>query len=171
MATWRCTRELEGVKFSSLVLASVYGPRASAGVVAAWAACLVAGRPCTVFGDGSAARDFVYVDDVVDAFARAGGRGDGMVLNVGTGRGTRLDELHRLMVEVAGKVMGSDPDGGGERGPALGLRHVAASAGEPHAVVLDPARAAQALEWCSWTDLAEGLEAVIRAARDGARRG
>ena len=162
--------QLEAVKFTSLVLASVYGPRAVRGVVAAWADCLVAGRPCTVFGDGSAARDFVYIDDVVDAFARAGTGGDGMVLNVGTGQATSLSELHRLMVEVAGAVIGSEPDSSGERGPALGLRHADRPVGEPHAVVLDPARAAQALGWGAWTALPDGLDAVIRAARDTARR-
>jgi UDP-glucose 4-epimerase len=123
-----------------------------------------------VFGDGSAARDFVYIDDVVDAFARAGTGGDGMVLNVGTGQATSLAELHRLMVEVAGAVIGSEPDSSGERGPALGLRHADRPVGEAHAVVLDPARAAQALGWSAWTSLPSGLDAVVRSARDTARR-
>jgi UDP-glucose 4-epimerase len=154
--------QLEQVRFSSLVLASVYGPRAGAGVVAAWADCLVAGRPCTVFGDATQVRDFVYIDDVVDAFARAGDRGDGMVLNVGTGRGTVLTELHATMVEVAGRTMSGDVVA--ERGPPLGLRHVDGRAAEPHSVVLDPARAAEALEWYAWTSLEAGLEAVITVA-------
>ena len=162
--------QLEAVKFTSLVLATVYGPRAARGVVAAWADCIVAGRPCTVFGDGNAARDFVYIDDVVDAFARSATHGDGMVLNVGTGRATSLGDLHRLMVEVAGDVIGADADSATERGPALGVRHADRPVGEPHAVVLDPARAAQALEWSAWTSLPEGLDAVIRAAWDTARR-
>src|ERR1700688_418303 len=67
--------QLEQVRFSSLVVASAYGPRAGAGVVSSWADCLVAGRPCTVFGDATQVRDFVYIDDVVDAFARAADRG------------------------------------------------------------------------------------------------
>ena len=97
--------ELDSVVFTSLVLASVYGPRATSGVITSWAQCLAAGRPCTAYGDGQQVRDFVYVDDVVDALARAAGRGDGMVLNVGTGRGTSLVDLHALMVEVAGRVV------------------------------------------------------------------
>jgi UDP-glucose 4-epimerase len=97
--------DLDSVVFTSLVLASVYGPRATTGVITSWAQCLAAGRPCTAFGDGQQVRDFVYVDDVVDALARAAGRGDGMVLNVGTGRATSLVDLHALMVEVAGRVV------------------------------------------------------------------
>src|SRR5581483_322253 len=77
--------ELENVRFTSLVMASVYGPRTSRGVVASWADCLANGRPCTVFGDGT-------------------------VVNVGTGRPTSLLELHAAMVEVAGR--GADDDRG-----------------------------------------------------------
>ena len=157
--------QLEAVKFSSAVLASVYGPQATSGVVAAWADCLVAGRPCTVFGDGTQVRDFVFIDDVVDALARAGDRGDGLVLNVGSGRGTALAELHATMVEIAGRTLGgSSGDVLAERGPPLGLRHVDARPGEPHSVVLDPTRAAESLGWAAWTELADGLAAVITAA-------
>jgi UDP-glucose 4-epimerase len=154
--------QLEQVRFSSLVLASVYGPRATAGVVAAWAECLVAGRPCTAFGDGTQVRDFVYIDDVVDALARAADRGDGLVLNVGTGHGSTLIDLHATMVEVAGRRMSGDVEV--DRGPPLGLRHVDPRPAEPHSVVVDVARAAEALEWYAWTTLPVGLEAVIAAA-------
>jgi len=159
--------ELEAVRFTSLVLANVYGPRAAAGVVASWAECLAGGRPCTVFGDGSQVRDFVFIDDVVDALARSGDRGDGMVLNIGTGTGTGLATLHAGMVEVAGRLSGPSAD---DRGPPLGLRQVPARAGEPHSLILDPTRAADALDWRPWTALGEGLEVVVGAAlRRGSR--
>jgi UDP-glucose 4-epimerase len=151
--------ELENVRFSSLVIANVFGPRTDRGVVAAWADCLANGRPCTVFGDGSQRRDFVYIDDVVDALARAGDRADGMVVNVGTGRPTSLLELHAAMVEVAGRAADD------RRGPPLGLRHAEARRGEPHSVVLDPSRAAEVLGWQAWTSLGEGLEAVFAGHR------
>jgi UDP-glucose 4-epimerase len=151
---------VEAIRFTSLVLGTVYGPRCASGVVATWADCLVAGQPCVVFGDSDQVRDFVYVDDVVDALARAADGGDGMVLNVGTGTPTSLAELHAVMVEIVGRLGPADGD---ERGPALGLRHAERRPGEPRAVVLDPARAAAALEWCAWTPLEEGLEAVVEA--------
>jgi len=152
--------ELEHVRFSSLVIAEVYGPRAARGVVARWAECLAEGRPCTVFGDGTQVRDFVFIDDVVDALARAGSRADGMVVNVGTGRPTSLLALHGSMVEVAGRAHD------GDRGPPLGLRHAPARGGEPHSVVLDASRAGEVLGWQAWTPLAEGLVAVFGAYRN-----
>jgi len=151
--------ELDHVRFSSLVVANVYGPRTTRGVVARWAECLVEGRPCTVFGDGGHVRDFVYIDDVVDALARAGARGDGMVVNVGTGRPTSLLDLHAAIVAAAGRAHE------GERGPPLGLHHTPARHGEPHSIVLDASRAEEVLGWQAWTSLGEGLDAVFAAYR------
>ena len=55
-----------------LALANVYGPRqdphGEAGVVTIFGSAMISGRPTTVYGDGSATRDYVYVDDVVTAF-------------------------------------------------------------------------------------------------------
>ena len=74
-------RELHSLEFAALALANVYGPRqdphGEAGVVAIFAERLVTGQPITIFGDGEQTRDFVYVDDVVDAFVRAATKGAG----------------------------------------------------------------------------------------------
>lgn len=71
-------RQLHGIDFTTLTLANVYGPRQTpegeAGVVSIFTDALLSGRPTKVFGDGSQTRDYVYVGDVVDAFARAAGR-------------------------------------------------------------------------------------------------
>ena len=84
-------RELHGIEFTALALANVYGPRqdphGEAGVVAIFAGRLLAGEPCTIFGTGEQTRDFVYVDDVVDAFARAATRGSGPAHEHRHGRG------------------------------------------------------------------------------------
>ena len=67
-------RELHSIEFCALALANVYGPRqdphGEAGVVAIFAARMIAGKPATIFGDGAQTRDFVFVDDVVDAMVR-----------------------------------------------------------------------------------------------------
>ena len=72
-------RELHSLEFSALALANVYGPRqdphGEAGVVAIFAERLLAGEPVTIFGDGEQTRDFVFVDDVVDAFVAGGHQG------------------------------------------------------------------------------------------------
>ena len=144
-------RELHNLEFTALALANVYGPRqdphGEAGVVAIFAGRLLRGEPCTIFGDGSQTRDFVFVDDVVDAFARAAERGGGLLLNVGTGRETSVNELYGAMAAQAG------------------VDHPAVSAparpGELARSCLDPARAAIHLGWKPWTTLDEGTAATI----------
>ncbi len=99
-------RAVHGLDFTALALANVYGPRqdphGEAGVVAIFAGRLLSGEPCTIFGDGEQTRDFVFVDDVVDAFARAADRGDGELVNIGTGVETSVNELYRAMADAAG---------------------------------------------------------------------
>jgi UDP-glucose 4-epimerase len=91
-----------GLRATTLRLATVYGPR-SKGVVTTWTKALAAKRRTQVFGDGSAVRDFVHVDDVVDAFLRClGGRADGRRLNIGTGTGTAVRALHTKVAAVVG---------------------------------------------------------------------
>ncbi len=92
-------RELHSLEFCALALGNVYGPRqdphGEAGVVAIFAERILRGEPVTIFGDGEQTRDFVFVDDVVDAFVRAATRGGGLVCNIGTGRETSVNELAR----------------------------------------------------------------------------
>ncbi len=66
-----------GIEFTALAPATVYGPRqrADAAVLPALVAAAGAGRAPRLSGDGRQTRDFVYVDDVVDALVRAGQRG------------------------------------------------------------------------------------------------
>jgi UDP-glucose 4-epimerase len=148
-------RELHGLEFTALALANVYGPRqdadGEAGVVAAFAAALTSGRACTISGDGLHTRDYVYVDDVVDAFARAGRRGGGLVINVATGHETSNLDLYWLMASVAGST--APPRHGPER-------H-----GEVLRSALDPHRAAIHLGWKPWTPLPDGVTRVVEEAR------
>ena len=81
-------RNLYDLDCSHIAPANVYGPRqdphGEAGVVAIFSKALLSGRPTKIFGDGSDTRDYVFVDDVVDAFVRAGGEaGSGQRFNVG----------------------------------------------------------------------------------------
>jgi UDP-glucose 4-epimerase len=149
-------REIHNLEYTALALANVYGPRqdahGEAGVVAIFAGRLLAGEACTIFGDGAQTRDFVYVDDVVDAFARAGERGSGLVINVGTGSETSVNALYSTMAAAAGV----------ER-PAV---HAAARPGELMRSSLDPGRAAIHLGWKPWTSVAEGCAAVLESFRN-----
>ncbi len=149
-------RELHGIESTSLALANVYGPRqdphGEAGVVAIFAALLLTGQDCTVFGDGEQTRDFVFVDDVVDAFSRAATRGDGLLINIGTGMETSVNQLYSTMASLVGW----------DRPP----RYAPERPGELRRSALDPGRAAVHLGWKPWTSIEEGTGAVMRWFRD-----
>lgn len=144
-------RELHDLEYTALALANVYGPRqdphGEAGVVAIFAGRLIDGEPCTIFGDGAQTRDYVYVDDVVDAFVRAADKGSGLLLNVGTARETSVVDLYRTMAEAAGV----------EAQPVF----ADARLGELARSSLDPSRAAIHIDWKPWTNLAAGSAQVL----------
>ena len=74
-------RNLYGLQCSHIAPGNVYGPRqdphGEAGVVAIFSRALLAGKPTKIFGDGTDTRDYVFVDDVVDAFVKAAGDAGG----------------------------------------------------------------------------------------------
>jgi UDP-glucose 4-epimerase len=139
---------LYGLDCSHIAPANVYGPRqdphGEAGVVAIFAQALLEGRPTKVFGDGSNTRDYVFVDDVVDAFVRASGAaGGGQRFNVGTGLETSDLQLHSAVAAAVGGA--DDPD---FYPPRLGdLRRSC----------LDIASAAEVLDWRPQVGLEEGV--------------
>ena len=147
-----CWAGLTGGRALALRLANVYGPRqdprGEAGVVAIFAARLVAGQECVVNGDGEQTRDYVYVEDVADAVARGMAYPDvSGVLNIGTGVATSVNELHRRLGRIAGVA----------RAP----RHGPARPGEQRRSVLDATRAKAQLGWTGATPLDEGLQRTI----------
>ncbi|HLG30633.1 MAG TPA: NAD-dependent epimerase/dehydratase family protein, partial [Candidatus Brocadiales bacterium] len=83
--------KLYGFRYTVLRYANVYGPRQNpcgeAGVIAIFSEQMLAGEKPTIFGDGSKTRDYVFVDDVVDAnIVVMNNRGDNEAFNLGWGR-------------------------------------------------------------------------------------
>jgi len=153
--------DLHGLDSTTLVLTNTYGPRqdphGEAGVVAIFADAMLDGRLTRVFGDGLNIRDYVYVDDVVEAFVLSAQRpGGGQRFNIATGVATTDLDLHRTIA----KAVGGAPEP--EFAPArLGDL--------PHMVV-DSSAAQRELGWAPRVSLAEGLArtvAAIRTARAG----
>lgn len=97
-----------GVPTAALRFFNVYGPRQDpsspySGVISIFADRARAGRPLTIFGDGSQTRDFVYVGDVVRAIlAAADADALHLVANVGTGTEITITELARSVIEQCG---------------------------------------------------------------------
>jgi UDP-glucose 4-epimerase len=149
-------REIQGLEYTVLALANVYGPRqdphGEAGVVAIFANRLLGRDRATIFGDGRQTRDFVYVDDVVDAFVRAADRGGGLTLNIGTGVEVSVQQLYDTMGRLAGY----------EEPP----RYAPARTGELERSALDPGRAEIHLGWKPWTDIESGLQRTLAWFRD-----
>jgi UDP-glucose 4-epimerase len=145
-------RNLYGLECSHIAPGNVYGPRqdphGEAGVVAIFSRALLGGRPTKIFGDGTDTRDYVFVDDVVDAFVKAAGEaGGGLRFNVGTGVETSVRELHSAVANAAGA-----PDE-----PEL----VPPRLGELKRSCLDISRAAEVLDWRPKVAIAEGVARTV----------
>lgn len=153
-------REIHGLEYTALAFSNVYGPRqdphGEAGVVSIFAGKLLDRERPTIFGDGSQTRDFVFVDDVVDALVRAGDRGDGLVVNIGTGVETSVQELFDTMARATGYKDQA--------------RYAPARLGELQRSALDPGRAAIHLGWKPFTELAEGVGRTVEYFRSARRR-
>jgi len=149
-------RAQRGLEYTVLALANVYGPRQNphgeAGVVAIFANKLLDRERPVIFGDGSQTRDFVYVDDVADAFARAVGKGGGLTLNVGTGVETSVQQLYDLMAKLTGS-----------RDAA---QYLPARAGELARSAVDASRAGIHLGWKPFTALEEGVALTLEHFKD-----
>jgi UDP-glucose 4-epimerase len=61
------------------------------------------GRNPVVYGDGSQTRDFVYVEDVVNACVRAAESTHNGVYNVGTGKSYSVNEMLAKVMDALGK--------------------------------------------------------------------
>ena len=144
-------RDLYALEFCALALGNVYGPRqvphGESGVVAIFADRIVRNEEVVVFGDGEQTRDFVFIDDVVDAFVRAATRGGGLVCNIATGRETTVNALLATMATL--------------RGVTPARTTAPARVGDQRRSCLDIERAGIQLGWRPWTDLADGARAVL----------
>jgi|SRR5581483_6458972 len=97
------------------------------------------GKPMTIIGDGTQSRDFVYVDDVVEAFILAAKKGTG-IINVGTGIATPINRICEL---IAGSTTNIP-----ERG------------GEPHSIYADNSRL-KALGWEPKVSIEQGIAKML----------
>jgi UDP-glucose 4-epimerase len=144
-----------GLDFTALALGNVYGPRqdptGEAGVIAIFASSMLAGETPTIFGDGEQTRDYVYVEDTVEAFAGAVDRASGEIVNIGTGLETSVNALYAMLAEIVGS----------RSEPAYGPQ----PEGELRRIALDNSLAASVLGWRPRTDLSSGLARTVEHLR------
>ena len=88
----------------TLRLSNVYGPRqdafGEAGVVSIFSNKMLSGESVTIFGDGKQTRDFVYVEDVVEAFKQVIKKDETFSVNISSGKTVSINELYELMSEI-----------------------------------------------------------------------
>lgn len=147
----RLASSTPGLRSVTLRFANIFGPRQrtdlEGGVIAIFAGCLKRGEPLTIFGDGSAERDYLYVADAVAAILAALDRGTAGSYNIGTGIATSVSEL---VVQLTALL-----------GPPVEVLRAAERPGEIQRSCLDSAKAARDGLWRSSVPLAEGLRRTV----------
>ncbi len=145
-----------GVQTVALRYFNVFGPRQDpsspySGVISVFVDRAIAKRILTIFGDGGACRDFVYVDDVVDANVAAATRDDvsGEVFNVARGERTTLDDLVRML----GRILQRD----------IRPEYASPRAGDIATSVADIARAREKLGYEPSVGVEDGLARLVRS--------
>lgn len=93
--------QLYGLDYTVLRYANAYGPRQIAkgegGVIAIFIDRLLEGNAPMIFGDGEQTRDFIFVQDIVNANLKAAQAGSGEILNVSCAYQTTVNELYKMI--------------------------------------------------------------------------
>ena len=100
--------QLHGLDYAALRIANPYGEGqrilASQGAIAVFLGRALRREPVEIWGDGMVVRDYIYIDDVVDAMLRSvESRSREKIFNIGSGGGTTLLELLEVIDAVLGK--------------------------------------------------------------------
>lgn len=148
-----------GIPYLIFRYPNVYGPRQNpqgeAGVVAIFTGQLLQGVPPRIFGNGAKTRDYVYVDDIVDANLRALRYGPCGVFHLGWGKEITDLEVFEAVRAAAGVPL--DP------------LFVENRPGEIQRISLDANRARRRLGWKPRVDFPEGVRRVVAYWRERLR--
>lgn len=153
----RTYTRIHGVRTIPLRLTNVYGPRAQMkhshfGVVNWFVRLALEGRPIPVFGTGKILRDFLYVDDCVEALIAVAGEpaAVGEVVNVGNDRASTFLEVAEILREILPDTEIVFTEFSPER-----------KAQEPGDFVSDIAKIRRLTGWEPRTGLREGLTSTV----------
>lgn len=152
----RCFTTVYGLETVRLRMFNVFGPRQDAtnpysGVIALFINAMTHGKTPTIFGDGLQSRDFVYIEDVVQAFVKAAEvpSAAGNVFNIGTGTSvTVLDLVHHL-----NEILGT----------SIKAKHEPARAGDVRFSQADITRARTELGFAPSVSFPEGLRRTVQS--------
>lgn len=143
--------QLYGIKYTILRYANVFGPRqdphGEAGVVAIFTGKMLNNEELFIFGDGKQLRDYVFVSDLVNANLIALNKGDNEIINIGTQKGSSVNDLCRTMAKITKY----------DKNPT----YKPARAGELFKSVLAINKALKVLKWKPETSFENGLLKTI----------
>lgn len=161
----RTYTRIHGIRTVPLRLTNIYGPRAQMkhphfGVVNWFVRLALEGKPIPIFGTGKILRDFLYVDDCVEALLRAAvvPAAVGEIVNVGNDRASTFLEVAQILRELVTGIAIDFTDFTPER-----------RAQEPGDFVSDITKIRRLLSWEPKVDLREGLSRTVEFYRE--RRG
>lgn len=144
-----------GLNYTILRYPNVYGPRqdpcGEAGVVAIFARRMLRGEEVIINGSGQQERDFVYVSDIVTANVLSMEKGDGEILNLGSGKGTSVNEIFDQLSGITAY----------KRKPVYAPPLI----GEVFKATLNAGKALQLLGWRPSIGLEAGLERTVEFLR------
>lgn len=145
-----------GLQVVNLRYANVYGPRqdpeGEAGVVAIFIQKLLNNEQAVINGNGRQTRDFVFVEDVVEANLAMMGQETEGTYNVGTGVETSINDLFRILVQHTGSTCKE------VHGPA--------KKGEQARSVIDASKLRHELSWEPKMNLSDGLKRTVEYFRE-----
>jgi len=140
-----------GLPFVSLRMANVYGPRQNskgeAGVVAIFCDRMLSGKQPIINGDGKQTRDFIYVDDVIEANTSALKKNKIGIFNIGTAKETDINRIFRKIKELTASECKEI--------------HGPTQLGEQKRSCLDYSKARKELNWQPKYDLERGLKKTV----------
>jgi len=97
------------IDYSILRYANVYGirqdPKGEGGVISIFMDRMFKNNPVTIYGNGFSTRDFIYVEDVVDANIKVLDKGSRQIFNIGTGTATNINTLYTTMNKIMDKII------------------------------------------------------------------
>jgi UDP-glucose 4-epimerase len=145
-----------GLSYVILRCTNAYGPRQTGksgqGIIGRAISTAVRGDTLEIWGDGTVVRDFVYVADVAEAFLLAASTAAAQgVMNIGSGKGTSVNEIIDLVGQATGRP--------------LPVRYTGSRKFDVPANVLDITKAGSILNWTPTTALLEGISRCYSWAR------
>ena len=140
--------QLHGLDYAILRVANPFGERqrvsSAQGAVTAFLSKALAGETIEIWGDGNVTRDYIYINDVIDAFLMAMNHiGEPRIFNIGAGQGRSLNDLIDIIEDLFSRPMKR--------------RYISARKFDVPVSVLDITRSKEVLGWQPKTTFRDGL--------------